>query len=146
MINLSKTAENIRELMDEHELTQAQLACKLGTGRSKLSDMLNARTAPAYPTMLALAEYFNCSADFILGLSEYPGEDGQYRPAAPFKNRLRAMLEESGKSQYSLVKQTGISWSVLHGWLKGRTRPSAANLVKLAQFFDCSVDFLLGRV
>ena len=68
MVNLSKISENLKELMAEHEISQKELAEKLNTGRTKLSDILGGKNAPSYNTFVALAEYFNCSADFLLAL------------------------------------------------------------------------------
>lgn len=146
MVNLSKLSESLKELMAEHNLNQVQLAEILGSGRSKFSDILNAKNAPNYRTFIDLIEYFNCSADFLLGLKEYPCEDEIYKPVGVFSERLRVLFVQSGISQYLFIKQTKTSWSVLYNWLIGKTLPSIDNLVKVAQFFDCSVDFVLGRV
>ena len=146
MIILSKLSENLQELMAEHDLNQVTLAEKLHTGRSKFSDILHAKNAPNYKTLIALIEYFSCSADFLLGLREDPCDDINYRPVLPFGERLRDMLQQTSTSQYEFIRTTNISWSVLYHWLKGQSFPSADNLVKVARYFDCSVDFLLGRV
>lgn len=146
MVNLSKLSESLKELMAEHNLNQVALAAKLGSGRTKFSDILNAKNAPNYNTFVKLIEYFNCSADFLLGLKEYPCEDVQYKPVQAFSERLRDMFSNSGTSQYAFVKQTKTSWSVLYNWLTGKTLPSVDNLVKVANYFSCSVDYLLGRV
>ena len=81
--------------MQEHDLTQSTLADRLGTGRTKLSDILNAKNAPRYKTLIALIEYFHCSADFLLGLSEYPREEIRYKPVPPFSRSLRNILNET---------------------------------------------------
>ena len=146
MVILSKLSESLKELMAEHNLNQVQLAEILDTGRSKFSDILNAKNAPNYKTFVSLIEYFNCSADFLLGLKDYPCEDISYKPVVPFSERLRTLFEQSGVSQYQFIVQTKTSWSVLYNWLIGKTLPSVDNLVKVAKFFDCSVDFVLGRV
>ncbi|HIS37550.1 TPA: helix-turn-helix transcriptional regulator [Candidatus Scatousia excrementigallinarum] len=146
MVNLSKLSESLKELMAEHNLNQVALAAKLGSGRTKFSDILDAKNAPNYNTFVKLIGYFNCSADFLLGLKEYPCEDVQYKPVQAFSERLRDMFSNSGTSQYAFVKQTKTSWSVLYNWLTGKTLPSVDNLVKVANYFSCSVDYLLGRV
>ena len=40
---------------------------------------------------------------------------------------------------------TGISTGNLSDWKKGRCLPSAEKLELLADYLDCSVDYLLGR-
>ena len=146
MINLSKVSESLQELMNERGLTQGSLAEKLNTGRTKLSDILNEKNAPNYATLIKLVEFFNCSADFLLGLKDYPCEEIEYKPVIPFGERLKNIMQERHIGQSTLVNEAGISWSIIHGWLKGKTSPSMDNLVKTAAYFDCSVDALLGRI
>lgn len=146
MVNLSKLSESLKELMVEHNLNQVTPAEKLCTGRTKFSDILNGKNAPNYKTLVKLIVYFNCSADFLLGIKDYPDEDVSYNAVAPFNERMREMFKIAGVSQYSFVKHTGISWSILYNWLNGSTLPSVDNLIKVANYFACSVDYLLGRV
>ena len=146
MVILSKVAESLKELMDEHGLNQVMLSEKLGTGRTKFSDILNAKSAPNYRTFIKLIEFFNCSADFLLGLQDDPCEDAKYKPVQPFSTQMYKILKDRHISQNTFITETGLSWSILYGWLKDRTYPSMDNLVKVAAYFDCSIDFLLGRV
>ena len=67
MVNLSKISESLKELMEEHGLTQTTLSERLNTGRTKFSDILQGKSAPSYKTLIGIVEYFHCSADFLLG-------------------------------------------------------------------------------
>ena len=93
MVILSNLSENLKELMAERSINQVTLAAALGTGRTKLSDIMNGKNAPSYATFLLLIEFFHCSADFLLGLSEEPREEVPYNPVPPFGECLRKMLE-----------------------------------------------------
>lgn len=146
MVNLSKVSESLKELMAERGINQKQLSEQLHTGRTKLSDILNGKNAPNYDTFIKLIEHFNCSADFLLGLSDYPREDVAYKPVRPFGQRVREIIAQSQSSLYALHKQAHISWSVIYGWLNGKSQPSCDTIVKLAAYFGYSVDYLLGRV
>ena len=143
MLNLS---ENLKELVAERGLTQTSLAEAMNTCSSKMSSYITGKRAPNYDTFVALVEFFHCSADFLLGLKEYPCEEESYKPSQSFSERMRAILRETGTSQYLFIKQTKISWGVFYNWLTGKSKPSIDNLIKVAQYFDCSVDFILGRV
>ena len=113
---------------------------------SKISSYITAKRAPNYTTFIALIEYFHCSADFLLGLREYPCEEIRYQPVRPFGERLREILQETDTTQYRFTKEADVSWGVFYNWLAGKRFPSMDNLVKIAGYFGCSVDFLLGRV
>ena len=132
--------------MSERNLTQTSLAEAMGTCSSKLSSYITGNRAPNYDTLIQLVEFFHCSADFLLGIKEYPCEEIDYLPVPPFSQRLRTVLKEMNCTQYSFIKQTKISWGVFYNWLSGKSNPSVDNLVKIASFFDCSVDFVLGRI
>ena len=146
MVNLSKLSENLKELMNERGLNQTTLAQAMHTCSSKMSSYLTGKRAPNYPSFLAFLAFFHCSADFLLGLSEEPREEVPYNPVPPFGECLRKMLEKTQTSQYAFIKRSGISWGVCYHWLTGTSAPSMDNLVRIARFFDCSVDALLGRI
>lgn len=55
------------------------------------------------------------------------------------------LLQISSVSAYKLSKDTGIPQSVISYWKSGEKLPSAENLLKLANYFDVSVDYLVGR-
>ena len=51
-----------------------------------------------------------------------------------------------GISAYKLAKETGISESLFSKWKKKPTSEIASsNLARIADYLDCSVDYLLGR-
>ena len=56
------------------------------------------------------------------------------------------IMDERGITSYRMVKVTGISESTFGQW---RKNPSSniysGNLVLIADYLDCSVDYLLGR-
>lgn len=142
---MSELSEQLAELMTEDGYTQTSLAKAMNTSGSKISLYLSGKSSPNFKVLVALIEFFNCSADFLLGLSEYPGREKKYNRVENFGGRLRSLLLDYEISQYLFIKRTGISWSVLYNWLNNKSRPSADNVLKLANFFDCTVDFLLGR-
>lgn len=56
------------------------------------------------------------------------------------------IFQEKGLSAYKVSKETGISESLFSKWKNNPTSEiSSKNLVKLADYLDCSVDYLLGR-
>ena len=142
---MSNLSEQLTELMNEDGYTQSTLAETLKTPRAKISLYLSGKSVPNFEYLVSFITFFNCSADFLIGLNDYPKRDIKYKPVQPFNIRLREVLKLKGKSQKSLIDNTHISWNTLHGWLTAKSSPSIENLKKLAKFFDCSIDFILGR-
>ena len=142
MVILSKFAERLRECLGEEN--PARLAKQLNVARSTMFEWLRGSFLPSTRSLVLLAEHFSCSADYLLGLTELPAEY-ELQPVLPFGQRLREVLGLFSVSQYRLEKETGISGSVVYGWLTGRAEPTVESLVRLAEYLGCSVDFLLGR-
>ena len=61
-------------------------------------------------------------------------------------HNLERLLDEYG-SKYKLAKATGISTGNISDWFNPRKEalPTTRALIKLADFFDCSIDYLLDR-
>lgn len=62
-----------------------------------------------------------------------------------FGERLLELREESNISQATLAKEIGVSSGIICLWETDRSEPTAPNIVKIADFFGVSTDFLLGR-
>lgn len=58
---------------------------------------------------------------------------------------LKFFMKENNLNQSSLSKKVDISQSAISAWLSGKKEPSIASLWKLADFFDVSIDILVGR-
>ena len=56
------------------------------------------------------------------------------------------MLASKNISAYRLAKETGISESLFSKWKsKPTSEISSSNLARIADYLNCSVDYLLGR-
>lgn len=62
-----------------------------------------------------------------------------------FAERLLELRKEKNVSQATLAKALGVSYAVICYWETDRSEPTAPNLVKIADYFGVSADFLLGR-
>lgn len=59
--------------------------------------------------------------------------------------RIFHIMDEKGLSAYAVAKSTGIANSTISDWKKGKGKPSTDNIVALADLFNVSTDYLLGR-
>lgn len=55
------------------------------------------------------------------------------------------LLQQKGKTAYRTAKETGISQGLMNQYKNGAKTPTTENLIKIADYLDCSVDVLLGR-
>ena len=59
--------------------------------------------------------------------------------------RIKDLMMTERLSQYALAKSINVSQSTICNWLNGKKEPSVESLWKLADFFDVSVDYIIGR-
>jgi len=62
-----------------------------------------------------------------------------------FAERLLELRKEKSLSQAALAKNIDVSYGVICYWETDKSEPTAPNLVKIADFFGVTVDYLLGR-
>lgn len=58
---------------------------------------------------------------------------------------IKYLRKEKGISQKELAVQIGVSQKAIDYWERGVNEPKASYIVSLANFFNVSADFLLGR-
>ena len=62
-----------------------------------------------------------------------------------FFKRLRELRFRYGLTQNELAEIIGIKRNTYSDWENGKTEPSFENLIKLADLFEVSLDWLFGR-
>ena len=62
-----------------------------------------------------------------------------------FKENLKSLRIAKGIGQAVLAEKMNISTKTISHWETGYSEPSIAQLVQLAEFFDVSLDELVGR-
>lgn len=61
------------------------------------------------------------------------------------QNRIRDLREDRDLRQSDLAKATGIDQRTISNYETGKTAPDAYALITLADFFNVSIDYLVGR-
>ena len=141
---LSNVSKNLKDLMEEAETTAHKRAAELDTDPSVISKFLRAERLPSAATLVMLADYFNCTTDYILGLSDIL-DNRTFKSRPPFNEQLTFLLDYFKVTKYGFSKATGISEEAIGRWHSGKFEPTVESLVKIARQYSCSVDFLLGR-
>ena len=61
-----------------------------------------------------------------------------------FCARIRELIEASEKQLKQIGKEIGVTRQKLSHWQTGYCEPAIDDLILLAQYFDVSVDYLVG--
>ena len=64
---------------------------------------------------------------------------------APFPTALRTLMEERGETQENIAKAAGKTRQTISQYVNGISEPGYDVLIKIADYFDVSIDYLLGR-
>ena len=135
--------ESLAELMSEKKLTTISLGEAIGVSATTVHCWLTGKTKLFLSNALKLTDYFECSLEFLLGrtairLSYTP------KVCPPFYDRLKEIMTLQGKSSYRIVKDTSFSFGHFSKWRNGGD-PYIETLLNLTAYFDCSLDYLVGR-
>lgn len=63
----------------------------------------------------------------------------------PFAVKIRSLMDEQGITQDKLSKEINRTRQTVSQYVNGISEPSYGTLVKIADFFNVSIDYLLGR-
>lgn len=142
---MSNLSESLKDLMEEAEINAPALAKATGIDSSTILTFLRGDGLPYVDTLVTLADYFKCSTDYLLGLTDKLSEE-EFKQRPPFKEQLTFLLKHYNVTKYRMEKDTGLAEKTVNRWHNGKTQPTVDSLIRLAKYFDCSVDFILGRV
>lgn len=60
--------------------------------------------------------------------------------------RIRELMKEEGLNQVRLADKIGVKQNTISAWLLGKKEPCITSLWLLADYFNVSVDYLIGRI
>ncbi len=141
---LSKLSERLKELMEEAEINTPALSAKIEIEQSAILRFIKAERMPSATSLVKLADFFRCTTDYLLGRSDILDERS-FKPRPPFGEQLGNLLKYYKITKYRLVKETDLSEETVNNWHKGKYEPTVESLIKLSNYFKCSIDFVLGR-
>ena len=141
---MSNFVENLNELLFDKQIQLKNFCADIDISLSQCYSYLKKESQPYLTTIVKIADYFCCSIDYLLGLAPYLVDDKlNYTP--PFNVAFAQILKEYNISRYQLNKETKIASSALDYWYKGIRVPTLDSIIRLAKYFDCTIDKLLCR-
>ena len=143
MNKISYFSDRLSELMIEHNIKSEVLAEKIGVNGSIVRRWILSDTDIQRSNLIKLAEFFDCSIDFLTGRSDTI-LDFISHECPPFSDILPSVIKKCGKTSYKIRKETKIKGYHLYKWSKG-SDPKLSSLILLADYLNCTIDFLVGR-
>lgn len=155
--------ERIRELRLKNSLTMDDLAKRVGyNSRASISRVENGETDLPSSKVDEFAKALGTTPVYLMGWADSPRvstekQVPQLREATPaptengkgmaeFKDRLKELRQSARMTQKDLGQALEISSSTVGMYEQGERTPDIDTLESIADYFNVSVDFLLGRV
>lgn len=139
--------ERVRELREEHEITQKELGKLLGVDHSTYGSWERGRDLFPLERLIILANFYQVSLDYITNLTKekiYP-DLAQTINKDLLKKRMREIRIENNYTQVAIADVINTSHSTISAYEKGTVKPSLLYLYQLSKLFHVSIDYLLGR-
>lgn len=138
--------ENLKDLIDETNLSLRQLEKASGVSAMQYSRYLR-DSIPTIDVVLRIAKYFNCSIDYLFGLDDKRNIK-QYKTydydISKFIPRYLELLKQNNISHYKFSQNQPFNESIIRHWQSGRI-PRLDIIYIIANYFDSSIDYLIGR-
>ncbi|MDE6505553.1 MAG: transcriptional regulator [Clostridia bacterium] len=141
---MSKFAETLDALLFDHNFKPNTFAKAIGVPSSTITRLLKCERAPSLKTLVKIAEHFKVTTDFLLGF-ENENSSTAFNLCPQIGERIKQLTEQNGYTGYRFCKECKLSEPRFYDWINGTHEPSVDNVIKIAKFLNCSVDFLLGR-
>lgn len=144
MPNSTIFKNRINELIELREKDKVKTCKSIGVDTRSISLAMEYGILPSTKTLIKIADYFEVSLHYLLGKTE----DNYFYPTSEqssFPERLKILLKERDITAYKLANYCHFDKSYITKWNKGKITPSLEFLELISDFFDVSIDFLLGR-
>ncbi len=140
---MSKFSERLDDLIKDSKLNKKTLAKNVGINATCISHYILNKRFPTVESLIKLADYFQCSTDFLLGLEEEIS-NLTFKKCPPFSEQIKILKRECGYLAKDFYDNDKIAKSTYYNWLNGK-QPTVDNIIRLAELLDKRVDFILGR-
>lgn len=124
----------LKQLREELNIKQDELAKKISVSTSTIGMYETNKREPNNEITIKLADFFNVSVDYLLGRDVY--RTG---------NRIKQLRLQKGINQEVLAELLGLEIAGISKLETGRVPLKDEYILKLADYFNVSTDYLLGR-
>ena len=135
--------DRLIELMSEKNIKANKLSKEIDTSESVISDWKKGKVMPKLDKALKLRQFFNCSLDYLFNNIEY--EDiSNTKQTTTFDIQLKKILKDKKIAQTKMIDDLNLSNANLHRWFKMNDTPTMETIVKIADYLNVSIDYLVG--
>lgn len=132
---------NLKNLRLNHKMSQEELGKHIGVSKVSISGYESGNRTPDVDTLISIADVFNVSLDSLCGRKIDHSEHATYT----LGERIKHLRELNGQSQVQLSNIIGVGNHTLSRYESGQREPELSTLCKIADAYNATTDYLLGR-
>lgn len=136
--------KRIRELAAETKLTYSDLIKQIEINEHPFSHAIQYGIIPSTRILIRIADYFQVSIAYLLGKTDneafYPSETN-----SDFFSRITQLCAEKDLTFYKAAIACHLDKSYVSRWVRTKSLPTLELLELVVDYFDVSIDYLLGR-
>lgn len=140
----AKFRKRLADIMDENDCGNVGFAELTGVSYPVISKAANYGIVPSTRALTKIADALQTSLPYLLGDSDVD----DFHPAAfpsSFHTRVAELAEEKGVNYGQIARKMTFPRTYFYEWQKKGTLPSLDYLMAIADYFEVSPDYLLGR-
>ena len=131
--------ERLDDLLIENNISKNQLASQINVSPETIYGYYKKNLLPEIKIAKRIANLFNCSLDYLFGLSDQNNKD---KNNLSFPDTVKKLIKDNHKSVEKTMKELNISDRTYYRWQSGESKPLTSVIIALAKYFDVSVDYL----
>lgn len=139
---MNKFQESLKELLDDNKISRLQLAKNIGIDYSTINGYFNKNYYPHLDIAIKIANYFECSLDYLFGLSL--NKENENTNNLTFFETLNLLIKDSKYSLRQIFKDMKISLANYFRWRDG-IMPKTSVILDIAKYFNVGIDYLVGN-
>ena len=126
--------------LDQYELNKIVYIAQVNS----IYHWLNAENYPSLSNMIKLADYFQCSLEYLMGRTE-DNSVTTFKECPPFYDQVVKVLKQRRKKKVDLSRARICYGSHFQKWKTLNAEPNIETVIKLADYFNVSIDYMVGR-
>ena len=136
--------KRFNSIIEESDYNRRELAKAIPLSQSTLSNALTYGIIPSTKTLVKIADFFDISINFLLGKTD---NEVFYKSSSPdsFLTRFESLCSEKEVTHYKVAADCLFDKSNISRWISKGFLPELEILELLCDYFNVSIDYLLGR-
>lgn len=135
------------QLLQKNNVTAYRVAKETGIAQTTFSDWKKGKSSPKIEKLSKIADYFGVSIEYFTKTDSEPFDKVSPKESLYISTNISDKIKQLCKSKGIFVKKMlediGLGFNTMSNMKT--SMPKADNLAKIADYLDCSVDYLLGR-